>query len=75
LAQALATQVLLERRGYPTQLRIGFTSYKGGQMSAHAWVESQGRVAIGGAGNMARYILVPIQEVEGDEKKRWYLFS
>jgi len=75
LAQALATQVLLERRGYPTQLRIGFTRDKGGQMSAHAWVESEGRVAIGGAGNMARYILVPIQEVEGDEKKRWYLFS
>jgi len=75
LAQALATQVLLERRGYPTQLRIGFTRGKGGQMSAHAWVESEGRVAIGGAGNMARYILVPIQEVEGDEKKRWYLFS
>lgn len=75
LAQALATQVLLERRGYPTQLRIGFTRGKGGQMSAHAWVESEGRVAIGGVGNMARYILVPIQEVEGDEKKRWYLFS
>ena len=75
LAQALATQVLLERRGYPTQLRIGFTRGKGGQMSAHAWVESEGRVAIGGAGNMARYILVPIQEVESDEKKRWYLFS
>lgn len=75
LAQALATQMLLERRGYPTQLRIGFTRDKGGQMSAHAWVESEGRVAIGGAGNMARYILVPIQEVEGDEKKRWYLFS
>jgi hypothetical protein len=75
LAQALATQVLLERRGYPTQLRIGFTRDKGGQMSAHAWVESEGRVAIGGAGNMARYILVPIQKVEGDEKKRWYLFS
>ena len=75
LVQALATQVLLERRSYPTQLRIGFTREKGGQMSAHAWVESEGRVAIGGAGNMARYILVPIQEVEGDEKKRWYLFS
>jgi hypothetical protein len=75
LAQALATQVLLDRRGYPTQLRIGFTRDKGGQMSAHAWVESEGQVAIGGAGNMARYILVPIQEVEGEQKKRWYLFS
>ncbi|MHC0067970.1 lasso peptide biosynthesis B2 protein [Nostoc sp. UIC 10890] len=36
LPQALATQVLLGWRGYPTQLRIGFTRDKGGQMSAHA---------------------------------------
>ena len=75
LAQALATQVLLERRGYPTQLRIGFTRSKGGEMSAHAWVECEGRVVIGGMGNMIRYIPVPIQKVEGDEKNRWYLFS
>src|SRR4028118_2226284 len=74
LVQALATQVLLERRGYPTQLRIGFTRGMGGQMSAHAWIESEGRVAIGGVANMAHYILVPLSEVEGDEKKRWYLF-
>ena len=75
LAQALATQVLLERRGYPTQLRIGFTRDKGGQMSAHAWVESEGRVAIGGTGNMARYIPVPLPEVETDESGRWHLFT
>lgn len=71
LAQALATQVLLERRGYPTQLRIGFTR----QMSAHAWVECEGRVAIGGAGNMARYIPVPIQVLDNTDKRRWYLLS
>ncbi|MEG4292377.1 lasso peptide biosynthesis B2 protein [Microcoleus sp. C2C3] len=75
LAQALATQVLLERRGYPTQLRIGFTRDKGGQMSAHAWVESEGRVAIGGTGNMARYIPVPIQEIEGNESDKWRLLT
>ena len=75
LAQALATQVLLERRGYPTQLRIGFTRDKGGQMSAHAWVESEGRVAIGGAGNMARYIPVPLSEVKSDESGSWHLFT
>ena len=75
LAQALATQVLLERRGYPTQLRIGFTRDKGGQMSAHAWVESEGRVAIGGVANMAHYIPVPLQEVEVDESGSWHLFT
>lgn len=75
LPQALATQVLLARRGYPTQLRIGFTRSKGGEMSAHAWVESQGQVVIGGAGNMARYIPVPLLEVETDESGSWHLFT
>jgi Transglutaminase-like superfamily len=75
LPQALTTQVLLGRCGYPTQLRIGFTRSKGGQMSAHAWVESQGQVVIGGALNMARYIPVPIPEVEGDESGSWHLFT
>jgi Transglutaminase-like superfamily len=75
LPQALATQVLLARRGYPTQLRIGFTRSKGEQMSAHAWVESQGQVVIGGAGNMARYIPVPLAEVESNESGSWHLFT
>lgn len=75
LAQALATQVLLEQRGYPTDLRIGFTRIKGGQMLAHAWVESEGRVVIGGTGNMACYIRVPLQAIKRDKKSQWYLFS
>jgi len=75
LAQALATQVLLKRRGYPTQLRIGFIRGMGGQMSAHAWVESDGRVAIGGTGSMAHYIVLPIQGEEGCSPNRWHLFS
>jgi Transglutaminase-like superfamily len=75
LPQALATQVLLAQCGYPTQLRIGFTRSKGGQMSAHAWVESQGQVVIGGTGNMARYIPVPLQEVESNESNSWHLFT
>ncbi|MGJ5675416.1 MAG: lasso peptide biosynthesis B2 protein [Nostochopsis sp.] len=75
LPQALATQVLLARPGITTQLRIGFTRSKGGQMSAHAWVEYQGQVVIGGAGNMARYIPVPIPEVESDESGSWHLFT
>ncbi|MBH8562237.1 lasso peptide biosynthesis B2 protein [Nostoc sp. CENA67] len=75
LPQALAVQVLLARRGYPTQLRIGFTRSKSGQMSAHAWVESQGEVVIGGAGNMARFIPIPLQRVESHESSSWHLFT
>ncbi|MEB3342863.1 lasso peptide biosynthesis B2 protein [Okeania sp.] len=75
LAQALATQVLLEQRGYSSNLRIGFTRNKGGRMSAHAWVESEGRVVIGDLKNMADYIRVPLQGTENLKKKEWRLLS
>jgi hypothetical protein len=73
LPQALATQVLLARSGFSSELRIGFTRAKGGQMSAHAWLECQGRVAIGGTGNMAGYILVPLSEKK--VRDGWCLLS
>jgi Transglutaminase-like superfamily len=75
LAQALATQVLLRRRGYLTQLRIGIARNKQGQMSAHAWLESQEQIVIGGSGSMSHYTLLPLQEGESYELKRWHLFS
>lgn len=48
LAQALAAKVLLGRRGLPGQLRIGVERSAEGKFQAHAWVESQGRIVIGG---------------------------
>ncbi|MFB2880643.1 lasso peptide biosynthesis B2 protein [Floridanema aerugineum] len=75
LAQALATQVMVEWRGYPTQVRIGITRNKKGQLLAHAWVESQGKVVIGGAGNMACYIPVSLPEVKSDESDSWHLLT
>ena len=48
LVQALAAHVLLGRRHYPTQLRIGVTRDKGAKFLAHAWLESNGTVVIGG---------------------------
>jgi hypothetical protein len=50
LTQALATQVLFERHGLPARLHIGVVVRAGGQaVQGHAWVESQGRIVIGGA--------------------------
>ena len=49
LTQALATQVLLGRRGQPACLRVGVMKGKDGQLQAHAWVESDGVVIIGGS--------------------------
>src|SRR5437762_9506584 len=56
LTQALAAQVLLTRQGYPVCLRIGVAKGEGGQLEAHAWVENQGKVVIGGAA-LGRYTL------------------
>ncbi len=63
LARALTTQVLLERRGYQTQLRIGVAKGQGG-LEAHAWVESQGRIVVGGLKDIGRYTPLPDLEAE-----------
>lgn len=48
LAQALALQVLLTRQGHVVRLYIGVAKGKQGRLEAHAWVESQGKVLLGG---------------------------
>lgn len=60
LARALTTQILLERRGYKAQLRIGVAKNEKG-LEAHAWVESQGRIVIGGLKDLGRYTTLPIE--------------
>ena len=47
LLRALATGVLLNRHGYPSELKIGVMKPVGGGFEAHAWLESEGRVLIG----------------------------
>lgn len=54
LTRALAVQVWLEREGYPADLRIGVARDEGEGFHAHAWVESEGHVVIGGSG-LERY--------------------
>jgi len=48
LTQALVAVVMLEEAGAPASLRIGVTRKKSGDLEAHAWVESSGKVIIGG---------------------------
>jgi Transglutaminase-like superfamily len=59
LTQALTTQVLLRRHGYPAELRIGVAHGSGGQLQAHAWVESEGRIVSGGVEDLSRYTPLP----------------
>lgn len=48
LTQALAGRVLLALHGYPSELRVGVARDPGGTVRAHAWVECEGRIVIGG---------------------------
>jgi hypothetical protein len=62
LTQALAAQVLLLRRGRPARLHIGVVKGEEDQFLAHAWVESEGKVVIGG-NKLERY--TPLAALEG----------
>src|SRR2546428_7038979 len=48
LVQALAAQGLLARRGHEAGLRIGVARPLDGSLEAHAWVEGEGAVLLGG---------------------------
>jgi hypothetical protein len=64
LTQALATKTLLARCGHPAIVRIG-VARQGTGLLAHAWVESGGRVVIGGsASSLKRYSLLITSEGE-----------
>jgi transglutaminase superfamily protein len=57
LVQALAGQWLLQREGYAPQLRIGVSKAEG--FEAHAWLELDGNVVIGGPEESARFKAFP----------------
>src|SRR6266545_1635612 len=60
LTQALATKVLLCRRSQTAVPRIGVTRREKGEFLAHAWVESNGEVVIGGSESLLkRYTSMP----------------
>jgi hypothetical protein len=58
LVQSLAGLALLERHGHPARLRLGFAGGAGRALAGHAWVESGGRIVVGG-GDPARYAPAP----------------
>jgi|RhiMetdeSRZDD1v2_1073273.scaffolds.fasta_scaffold09135_12 hypothetical protein len=63
LTQALTAQVLLGRQGHAAHLRIGVARSAAGQFQAHAWVEYQGRIVIGGTDAPLRF--TPLPPLEG----------
>jgi hypothetical protein len=66
LTQALAAQVLVERAGLQSRLQIGVARGKADGLEAHAWLESKGRVVVGGSG-VERYApLLPGRTLDGE---------
>lgn len=62
LARALATQALLRQHSHQAHVRIGVARSQKGQLQAHAWVESQGRIVSGGLKDLWRYTPLPLLE-------------
>ena|ERR1700752_315495 len=62
LTKALVTVVLLRRAGQDASVRIGVARSQVGAIEAHAWVESYGKVIIGGShAEISRYtVLRPV---------------
>jgi hypothetical protein len=48
LTQAVAAQLVLARHGYQSQLRIGVARTSNDGLRAHAWLESDGLIVVGG---------------------------
>ena len=58
LVRALAAQALLARYGHSSQLRLGVARGAGRAFEAHAWLEADGQILIGGA-TPGRYVPLP----------------
>jgi hypothetical protein len=61
LTQALAALTLLGHFGQPASLRFGIARQECGELTAHAWVETEGKTVIGNSLHLSHYaILSPI---------------
>lgn len=59
LTQALAARFMLARRGCHVQLIIGVAKEQEGPLKAHAWLERDGTVILGGVDSPTRYQAFP----------------
>lgn len=59
LPQAIAAEALLTRGGLPAHLQIGVKKTSDGKLTAHAWVESNGRIVVGNLRDLGDYTRLP----------------
>jgi hypothetical protein len=55
LTQALAVQTLLRLKGQKSTLKFGVDKEESGKLIAHAWVEIDDKIIIGGTSDINRY--------------------
>jgi len=67
LVQALAAQILLGRHGHAGQVHIGVALDEKLGFRAHAWVESEGEVLIGGSEELDGY--APMLVLDGSTRQ------
>ncbi|MGB3787635.1 MAG: lasso peptide biosynthesis B2 protein [Phormidesmis sp.] len=66
LARAITAQLLLNRYSYSHELYIGVAKDAAQKIEAHAWVEYQGRVIVGGLNDLDRF--TPLSKQHLSEK-------
>jgi hypothetical protein len=59
LIKAMTGQILLNRKGFSTEMRIGVSRSSPNYIEAHAWVVYQGKVIIGDRYDLDRYAVLP----------------
>lgn len=59
LTQALALDTLLAMAGQGGEVRLGVARRNDGSFEAHAWVEHEGRILIGGLPDLDRFSVLP----------------
>lgn len=63
LATALVAQAMMQHHGYEAKLRIGVRRDGKGAFAAHAWLEREGKVIVGGPAEVvAAYAVMPEME-------------
>ena len=68
LVQALVLHSMFQRRGHPSTLRIGIRKNGSKDLQAHAWVESNGKIAIGWIPEMGDFTPFPKLRFEKSSK-------
>ena len=67
LPQALASQYLLVKYGYPADLQIGVARDKDGKLEAHAWVVSENQTVLGEVRELDRFIPLSNGDIQAME--------